>query len=86
MQTLENITVMNLTFQPIIDQTGTLTYNVAKVISDYLRSLCKNVYSINDTQNFPCILSSIPPLQDDEDVSYNVELLFTNIPIEETIN
>ena len=33
------------------------------------------------------MLSSIPPLQDDEeDVSYDIESLFTNIPIEETIN
>ena len=33
------------------------------------------------------MLSSIPPLQDDEkDVSYDVESLFTNMPIEETIN
>ena len=33
------------------------------------------------------MLSSIPPLQDDqEDVSYDVESLFTNFPIEETIS
>ena len=33
------------------------------------------------------MLSSIPPLQDhEEDVSYDVESLFTDIPIEETIN
>ena len=33
------------------------------------------------------MLSSIPPLQDDEeDVSYDVEPLFINIPIQETIN
>ena len=48
-ETLEDITVANLKFRPIIDQTGTLTYNAAKVISDYLRPLCKNEYSINDT-------------------------------------
>ena len=60
---------------------------MAKVILDYLRPLCKNEYSINDTQKFPSMLSSIPPLQDDEeDVSYDVESLFTNIPIQETIN
>ena len=54
---------------------------------DYLRPLCKNEYSINDTQKFPSMLSSIPPLQDDEeDVSYDAESLFTNIPIQETIN
>ena len=57
-----------------------------KVILDYLRPLCKNEYSINDTQKFPSMLSSIPPLQDDEeDVSYDVESLFTNIPIQETV-
>ena len=37
-KTLEDITVANLKFQPIIDQTGTFTYNAAKVISDYLRN------------------------------------------------
>ena len=46
---LDNITVENLEFRPMIDQTGTFAYNAAKVISDYLRPLCKNKYSINDT-------------------------------------
>ena len=56
-------------------------------LSDYLRPLYKNEYSINDTRKFPSMLSSIPPLQDDEeDVSYDVESLLTNIPIQETIN
>ena len=86
-ETLEDIIVANLKFRPIIDQTGTFTYNAAKVIPDYLRPLCKNEYSINDAQKFPSMLSSFPPLQDDEeDVSYDVESLFTNIPIQETIN
>ena len=49
-ETLEDNTVANLKFRPIIDQTGTLTYKAAKVISDSLRPLCKNEYSINDTQ------------------------------------
>ena len=78
---------MNLKFRPIIDQTGTFTYDVTNVILDYLRPLRKNEYSINETQKFWSILSSIPPFQDDkEDVSYDVELLFTIVPIEETIN
>ena len=81
-ETLEDITVANLKLRPIIDQTGTLTYNAAKVLSDYLRPLCKNEYSISDTQQFPSMLSSIPPLQDDAgDLSYDVESLFTNNPI-----
>ena len=40
-ETLEDITVMNLKFRHIIDPTGTFTYNAAKVISGYLRGLCK---------------------------------------------
>ena len=66
-ETLEDITVANLKFRPIIDQTGTFTYNAANVISDYLRPLCKNEYSINDKQKFPSMLSSVLPLQDDEE-------------------
>ena len=87
-ETLEDITAANLKFRPIIDhQTETFMYNAAKVISDNFRPLCKNEYSINDTQKFSSMLSRIPPLQDDkEHVSYDVESFFTNIPIEETIN
>ena len=87
LETLDDITVANLRFRLMIDQTGTLMYNAAKVILDYLRPLCKNKYSIYDTQKFPSMWSSIQPLQDDEeDVSYEVESLFTNIPLQETIN
>ena len=58
-----------------------------RVISDYLRLLCKNEYSINNTQKFSNMLSSILHLQDDEeDVPCDLQSLFTNIPIEETIN
>ena len=53
LETLEGITVANLKFRPIIDQTGMFTYNATKVISDYLRPLCKNEYSINGTQKIP---------------------------------
>ena len=86
-ETVEDITLANMRFWPIIDQIGTFTYNAAKVISDYLRSLCKNEYSINDTQKFSSMLSLIPLLQNDEkDVSDDDESLFTNIPLEQTIN
>ena len=71
-ETLEDINVVNLKFGPIIDQTGTFTYNAAKVILDYLRPLCNNEYSSNDRQIFPSMLSPIPPLQDD--VSYYIKI------------
>ena len=61
-------------------------HKAAKVISNYLKPLCQNEYSISDTEQFPYMLSNLPPLlYDEEDVSYDVESLFTNIPIKDTV-
>ena len=49
--------------------------------------MCQNKYKINDTQSFPPILKDQTPLNPNEKyVSYDVESLFTNIPVDETIN
>ena len=86
-ENLEDITVANLKFRRIIDQTGTFRYVAAKVILDYLKPFFKNECFISYTQKFPRMLSSISPLYDDEeDVSYNVQSLFANFLAEETIN
>ena len=42
----------------------------------------KKEYSINDTEKIASMLSSIPHLQDKEDVSIDVESVFTNISVE----
>lgn len=66
-------------------QTGTYTYNVAQVSSNYLKHLCKNYSTISDTHSFSRGLSTLPPLEEDEgNVSCDVESLFTNIPVSET--
>ena len=84
---INDITVDNLKSRPIIDQTGTYTYKAAKIIAKYLNPLTKNDLNITDTQSFPDLISNLPPLnKDEEDVSYDVESLFTNIPIKETID
>ena len=49
---LNDITVENLKFRPIIDLTGTCTYNTSNVIANYLRPLSKNQYTISDTFKF----------------------------------
>ena len=55
------------------------------MIAFYLQPLTKNEYIITDTQSFPNLLKDVPLLDDEEDVSYDVESLFTSIPIDETI-
>ena len=39
---VDAVNINDLKFRPIIDQTDTMIYNTAKVISDYLKPLCKN--------------------------------------------
>ena len=83
----DSVNITDLKFRPIINQTGTMTYNAAKVISDYLRHLCKNKYIINDTLSFADMIERLPPLPDDEEcVSSDVVSLFTNVPLDETID
>ena len=83
---LDDINVNNLKFRPIISQIGTYTYNDAKVIAEYLKPLRSNQYKISDTQAFASLIKDQPPLNDDEKfVSYDVDSLFTNIPVAETI-
>ena len=58
-----------------------VTYKAAKNISNNLK-ICQNEYSIWDTLQFPDMLSNLPVLLDDEeDVSCDVESLFKDIPI-----
>ena len=83
---LNGITVDNLKFRPIISQIGTYTYKASRVMSQYRKSLCENEYKINDTQTFELMIKNqIPLIPDEEYVSNDVDSLFTNIPVEETI-
>ena len=84
---LDEITVENLKLRPIISQVVTHTYNAAKVIANYLKPLCQNKYKIANTQSFPSTLREQTHLSlDEEYISYYVESLFTNIPVDETIS
>ena len=74
----------NLKLRPIIDQTGTCYYKTGKVISKYLRPLTKNEFVISNTQDVSTMLNNVPISEDEEDVSYDVESLFTNIPLNDT--
>ena len=72
--------------RPIIDQTGTFFYKTGKVIVQYLKPLTKNEFVINNTQDFSSMLNRVEMSGDEEDVSYDIKSLFTNIPINETID
>ena len=75
-------------FRPVIAQTGTYTYNATQVIVKYLKSLCSgNNYIIRNTQKFPMSLKQQDPLLPDEEyLSHDVESLFANVPVHETVD
>ena len=85
---IDHITLENLKFRPIIIQSGTYTYNVAQVISDYLEPLCgDNDCIMRNTQEFLKLLQQQDPLlPNDEYVSYDVKSLFAIVPIQEKID
>ena len=85
-KSFDDITLEELKLRPIIDQTGTHTQQAAKIVSKYLKPLAKNKYVINNTLKFPELLKGSPINEDEQDVSYDVESLFTSIPVSETID
>ena len=84
--TIEDINVKDLKLRPIIDQTGTYIYDVSKVVPQFSKPLARNEFTISDTLAFPELLKNIENSDDYKDVSYDVESLFTSIPLKETID
>ena len=82
---IQDINIQDLKLRTIIDQTGTYTYNASKVIANYLEPLAKNDFISSDTLSFPDMLKKAVNSEDYEDFSYDVESLFTNMPVKETI-
>ena len=85
---INEITKDNLKFRPSITQTRAYTYNAAQVIAKYLKPPCSVYnYIIRNTQEFPmCLNQQNPLLPNKEYVSYDVESLFINVPVHETID
>ena len=71
--------------RPIVSSIGTFNYNLARFLYDLLSPLVPNDYSCKDTFSF---LSQIKNANLSKEflVSYDVTSLFTNIPLQETID
>ena len=75
-------------FRPIIDTTGTTHYSVGKFISELLQPLTNNEYTLKDTFDAANRIKAIPPAlftEGYEFVSFDVESLFTNVPLQRTL-
>ena len=72
-----------LAMRPILSATGTYNYKLAKWLDEKLKPLSVNEHAISDIFQFADELTKI----NDHDilVSYDVSSLFTNVPVDETI-
>lgn len=80
------LTTDNFKLRPIISTCGTYFYETAKALSKYLAPLAENQHTIKNTLDFAEKLKDRTIDEDEIVVSYDVTSLFTEIPLDETIN
>ena len=73
-------------FRPILSAIGTFSYNVAKFLVPVFSSITSNEYSLKDSFQFVNQVTSIDNANDYVMASFDVTSLFTNIPLDETID
>ena len=75
-----------LSMRPILSATGTYNHKLAKWLEEKLKPLSINEYTITDAFDFADEVRNLSVNEDDILVSYDVTALFTNVPLDETIN
>ena len=76
----------NNPLRPIISQIPTATYETAKTLNKILTPYIPGKYSIASATDFLEILKTSPPEEGSMIASLDVESLFTNVPVDRTIN
>ena len=74
-----------LAMRPILSATQTYNYVLAKWLDVKLKPLSTNQYTITDTFDFVNEIQQLSINNGDILVSYDFSFLFTNVPLEETI-
>ena len=71
-------------FGPILSAMGNCTYNIPKFFVPVLKDFTLNEYTVRDSFSF------CDEIQEQDNnlymTSFDIELLFTNIPLDETVN
>ena len=78
--------ISDLPLRPVISNCGTATYEISKHLASVLSPLTKNEYTVNDTRDFINRLKRVSANDGDKVVSFDVASLFTNVPLDYTID
>ena len=83
---MPNIHKLNNPIRPILSAIGTFNYNCAKLLVPILNPLTQNDYTVKNSIEFANILSDLKFTEPIFLASFDVKSLFTNIPLDETID
>ena len=75
----------NYPMRPVVSMLGTPQYGLAKMLDSWIKPFIPNNYTLQSTEDFLEKLRDFTPSADDYCVSFDVTSLFTNVPLEETI-
>jgi hypothetical protein len=81
-----NKDIGQLPVRPIISNIGTATYKTSKYLAKLLAPLTKSKYTIQNSKEFVAFAKELKVSNDYEMVSFDVSNLFTNVPLEFTID
>ena len=83
---LENGTIEDLPLCPIVSNIGTASYHLAKYLAKVLSPLSKSEYRVNSTTDFLKSIRNLKIPNKHRVISFDVKALFTNVPLDYTIN
>ena len=83
---LPKIHKQNLPFRPIFRACGTATYSLAKYLIPLLSPITENEFTVKNSYEFARDVKDLKLSNGMVMASFDVESLFTNIPVQETIN
>ena len=78
--------ICELPLRPVVSNIGTATYNISKYLANELFPLTKNRYTIESTKDFINKIKGNVIGGNEKLVSFDVTSLFTNVPLDFTID
>jgi hypothetical protein len=78
--------VAKLPLRPIVSNIGTATYKLSKYLAQLLTPLGKSRYTVTSTEDFINRIKLMKPRSNQKMISFDVVSLFTNVPLEKTID
>ena len=83
---LPKIHKLHIPLRPIISTIGTFNYNLAKFLVQIITPLTTNEYTIENSSSFAKEICDLKPPHPVTMASFDIESLFTNVPLKETTN